>query len=337
MRSKRLGGVTAAVAMVAALAFPTAALASPSDLNPLEQEFYDLLEAERTGAGVPPLALMDELVAGARAQAVAMAEYGDLFHNPDLGSVLADGWAKLGENVGFGYSAPTLHDAFMNSPGHRDNVIDPAYDYVGIGTVEVGGAIYVAFVFADMLDVPPPAPSQDLQPAQFEGVFFDDDGSPYEAAIERLAVMGITSGCADGRFCPDDPVTRGQMAVFLGRAVGLEEGSTNRFADDDGSVYEGAIEALASAGITAGCAPGRFCPDDPVTRGQMAAFLSRVLGYGSGTGDSFRDDDGSPFEPAIEALAAAGITKGCDSDLFCPDDPVTRGQMAVFLTRAFDS
>src|SRR5690606_9784835 len=97
------------------------------------------------------------------------------------------------------------------------------------------------------------------------------------------------------------------------------------------------------AGITRGCNPpanDRFCPDDHVTRGQMAAFLVRALGYtDDGGGDHFDDDDTSVFESDIDRLRTAGVTFGCnppDNTRFCPDDHVTRGQMASFLTRALD-
>ncbi len=178
----------------------------------------------------------------------------------------------------------------------------------------------------------------------FDGSFWDDDGSVFETDIEWLAAAGVTKGCnppTNDRFCPDDPVTRGQMAAFLVRALGLSPPSgTNTFGDDDGSTFEADIEALAAAGITRGCNPpanDRFCPDDPVTRGQMAAFLVRAYGYPAAPATGFTDTAGSPFVADIDRLAAAGVTKGCNppaNDRFCPDDPVTRGQMAAFLHRA---
>ena len=173
--------------------------------------------------------------------------------------------------------------------------------------------------------------------------FRDDDGSVFESDIVWLADSGITRGCnppSNDLFCPEDPVTRGQMAAFLTRALSLPSSGADSFRDDDGSIFEGAIESLAAAGITRGCNPpdnDEFCPDDPVSRGQMAAFLARAYSYGTPGADLFRDDDGSVFEGAIEAIAAAGVTRGCNppvNDLFCPDDPVTRGQMAAFLHRA---
>ena len=102
--------------------------------------------------------------------------------------------------------------------------------------------------------------------------------------VERLAVLGVTAGCATGpdRYCPDDSATRGQMATFLTRAFDLESAPSFGFVDISGSAHAAGINALAGAGVTAGCAtgPARYCPDDSVTRGQMATFLTRAIGIG---------------------------------------------------------
>ncbi len=179
---------------------------------------------------------------------------------------------------------------------------------------------------------------------QVVNTFIDDDGSVFEADIEWLAAEGVTRGCnppTNDMFCPSAPVTRGQMAAFLTRALGLTDQLADPFIDDDGSVFEADIEKLAAAGITRGCNPptnDMFCPSVFVTRGQMAAFLVRALGYSdAGAGDLFIDDDGSIFEADIDRLAVAGVTRGCNppaNDMFCPSAIVTRGQMAAFLHRA---
>lgn len=170
------------------------------------------------------------------------------------------------------------------------------------------------------------------------GTFVDDDGSVHEGNIEAIAAEGITRSCnppVGDRFCPDDAVTRGQMAAFLVRALGLPAApAADTFGDDDDSQFEQDIERLAAAGITTGCTPDSFCPDDPITRGQMAAFLVRAYGYGVGAPDQFTDDDTSIFEDDIDALASAGVTVGCADGLFCPNDSVTRAQMATFIARA---
>lgn len=177
------------------------------------------------------------------------------------------------------------------------------------------------------------------------GRFVDDDDSIFEDDIEWIAAEGITKGCNppdNFLFCPKDPVTRGQMAAFLVRALDLAASPGDRFVDDDGSVFQSDIQALAQARITLGCNPpdnDRYCPTDPVTRGQMAAFLVRALDLAGSPGDRFVDDDGSVFEADIQALAQAGITLGCNppaNDRFCPTDEVTREQMAAFLRRALE-
>jgi hypothetical protein len=115
--------------------------------------------------------------------------------------------------------------------------------------------------------------------------FSDVSGSVFEADILKMATAGITKGCnppANDRFCPNDIVTRGQMAAFLVRALGLTADDPSiDFIDDDGTIFEDNIEKLATAGVTKGCNPpanDRFCPNDFVTRGQMAAFLHRAAG-----------------------------------------------------------
>jgi hypothetical protein len=116
----------------------------------------------------------------------------------------------------------------------------------------------------------------------------------------------------------------------------------SRFTDDDWSIHEPNINAIAEAGITVGCNPpqgDRYCPERPVTRGEMAAFLVRSFGYTDGLDDPFVDDDDSIFQADIEKLAAAGVTLGCNppaNDRYCPEDSISRAQMASFLSRALD-
>ena len=101
--------------------------------------------------------------------------------------------------------------------------------------------------------------------------------------VERLADLGITRGCSTepARFCPDQPVTRQQMASFLVRAFGLEPVAGNKFADvPEANSHLANINALARARVTAGCAvdPARYCPTRDTTRAQMATFLARAIG-----------------------------------------------------------
>jgi subtilisin family serine protease len=158
--------------------------------------------------------------------------------------------------------------------------------------------------------------------------------------IERLAFAGITDGCTPGRYCPAQPVTRGQMATFLSRAIDRPPTDADFFTDDEASSHEAGINRLAQAGIARGCTADSFCSNDPVTRAQMAAFISRALDLPSIGIDAFSDDDGDIHEAAINALASVEITSGCDAgqpERFCPGDTVSRAQMAAFLVRMIDS
>ena len=149
----------------------------------------------------------------------------------------------------------------------------------------------------------------------------------------KLFEHGVSGGCAEGRFCPDDPLTRGQMAAFLVRALDLPAASVDFFSDDNGTFFEDEINSIAAVGITSGCAVDSYCADAALTRGQMAAFLTRAFEFPSSEGDFFTDDTGHRFENEINALAAAGVTTGCSAGRYCPAATVTRGQMASFLVR----
>lgn len=188
---------------------------------------------------------------------------------------------------------------------------------------------YEALMAAPRLDAP-----------GWSGRFLDDDGNTHEANIDIIAEQGITKGCNppdNTRYCPDDPVTRGQMAAFLRRLLGLPAATTQYFSDIAGTTFEGDINALAEAGIAFGCTATDYCPNTPLQRWEMAELLVRTFGYEPTEIDFFIDDDGHPNEAAIDALAAVGVTKGCNpptNDRFCPERHMTRAEMATFLARA---
>ncbi|HJP72610.1 MAG TPA: S-layer homology domain-containing protein [Candidatus Limnocylindria bacterium] len=168
------------------------------------------------------------------------------------------------------------------------------------------------------------------------GPYSDIGWSPFFDDIVWISQAGITNGCGDGRYCPADAVTRAQMASFIARALGLPAATADYFPDDVGSLHEGDINRLAQAGITNGCGNGLYCPNTAVTRDQMASFIARALGLPAAGADYFTDDTGSFHEPDINRLAAAGVTNGCGSGVYCPTQAITREQMAAFLHRALD-
>lgn len=175
-------------------------------------------------------------------------------------------------------------------------------------------------------------------------LFVDTTGSSHEAALESLAGRGILDGteCAVDRICPNAPIKRWTMAVWLVRAIdGREPTAAGRSSFDDVDTdawWTPYVERLAELQITKGCdvRPLRFCPDRPVTRAQMASFLMRALNLELAAPAGFGDTGGSTHEAAIDALAAAGVTVGCQKDppLYCPGRAVTRAQMARFLARS---
>lgn len=160
----------------------------------------------------------------------------------------------------------------------------------------------------------PPSPhSIDHVTAVGSEARFDVDQG--EELLAQGAKLEVLSETADG---------------LLIRLIGFDDVADSVFIDD--------ILWLAESGITTGCGTTSFCPGSNVTRGQMAAFLVRGLGYtDAGPGNLFTDDDGTTFENDIDKLATAAVTLGCNppiNDNFCPGRSVTREQMAAFLVRA---
>ena len=144
----------AATLMLVLTAFATGAInASPADASTsIEETFTRKLNAARADAGLGELRTRKHLVRVARAWARTMAYQARLYHNPELTSDV-DNWRWVGENVGYGPDALTVHVAFMDSPGHRANILDRDYTEVGIGAVVNNGRVWVAEVFRRPLRV----------------------------------------------------------------------------------------------------------------------------------------------------------------------------------------
>ena len=152
--------------------------------------------------------------------------------------------------------------------------------------------------------------------------------------IMWITYADISTGCGGGKYCPNDAVSRAQMAAFLDRALDLPATGEDFFTDDNGHPLEVSINRVAEAGIALGCAANRFCPENDVTRGEMATFIDRAFDLPATSNDYFTDDESSTHENAINRLAKANITGGCTSTRFCPNASTTRAEMAAFLHRA---
>jgi hypothetical protein len=231
--------------------------------------------------------------------------------------------------------AAGTYAATVTAPGDPSTVLAPLGDVTlaeGVNTIVYAIGSYPS-TFTVVVDS-----IQGLGP---QGAFTDDDSSVHQGNIDLIARVDVTRGCnppENTEFCPERELTRGETAAFLVRALNLPATDTDYFPDDAGSTFEGDINALAEAGIARGNSDGTFGPDDPLTRGEMAAFLNRAfVDGGDSADDPFTDDDTSIFEGDIEAIAAAGITLGCNppaNDQFCPDRTLIRAEMASFLARA---
>ena len=171
-------------------------------------------------------------------------------------------------------------------------------------------------------------------------------GSDFYDDIYRIAARGVTLGCTATEFCPNDVVTRGQMAAFIIRALGEynpPDPATQRFTDvPPSNPFYKFIDRMAVLGITLGCTATTYCPDDRVLHQAIAAFIMRARGeFNPPTPPTQRFNDVPPanvFYNFIERMGYFDIWhgQGCPgTNNYCPTAPVTRRQMAHILVRAF--
>ncbi len=199
-----------------------------------------------------------------------------------------------------------------------------ANDLVVTNTDGTTGTLVKAFV-ADFLDVP------SIQ--------------QFYSYVTTLVSNAITAGIGGGLYGVNDDTLRQQMAVFILKGKhGLcftPPPCSGVFADVPcPSAFADWIEEMAAEGITGGCGGGDFCPQAPVRRDQMAVFLLKGehgSSYVPPTCAGIFADVPCPstFANWIEQLAAEGVTGGCGGGDYCPGNPNTRGQMAVFMTKTF--
>jgi uncharacterized protein YkwD len=132
------------IAVVLALLTAAATTLAPAraDPNVDEAQFVAAINAVRARNSLPPVSPEGQLISVARAWSSHMAGSGTLAHNPSLAGQVSD-WKTLGENVGTGSTVASIEAAFEASPHHYENMVDPSFQYVGVGVVEVNGTIWV--------------------------------------------------------------------------------------------------------------------------------------------------------------------------------------------------
>lgn len=169
---------------------------------------------------------------------------------------------------------------------------------------------------------------------------------PFYHFISIMRDRGITAGCNASNYCPDTNTTRGQMAVFIVRALfggdNFPFNSTPFFTDVPSThPFFRWIQKMRELGVTSGCTATTYCPDGAVTRGQMAAFIIRArLGLAAGDplaiplGPYFSDVTAThPFFTFIQKMRQLAVTSGCTAVNYCPESETSRGQMSVFIVR----
>lgn len=229
--------------------------------------------------------------------------------------------------------------------GEVDDVVEVARETRRLADVVTGYAELPVLVFGDGWDGGEPACSDELT-LPFVDV---DPSSPHAGSVACAAELGLTGGISTDppRFGPARPVTRGQAASFLVRALDLgamplPEAGAPRFADVVGSPHADSIERLAAAGIVRGRTTTRFDAQSPVTREQMATLLVGSLSYLLGTPVVAEDgpyfDDVSGVHAAnVDAAFEAGLVFGRDDGTFRPSASTRRDQMASLLVRFLET
>ena len=161
-----------------------------------------------------------------------------------------------------------------------------------------------------------------------------EPGRFYTTPVQWMAAEGITTGTSPTCFSPDHPVTRGQAAAFLWRIEGSPTGApAHPFVDVVSGWQQPAVSWMAAEGITTGTTPRTFSPDDPLTRGQMAALVHRAAGEPAARATGFPDVVRDWQRLPVGWMEAEGITTGTSQTTFSPEALVTRGQFATFAYR----
>ncbi|HSK94555.1 MAG TPA: CAP domain-containing protein [Candidatus Angelobacter sp.] len=305
--------------------------------------FVSLVNGYRAQHGVGPVSLQTAIDRIAIERADRMAADDDMKHDMThvtkrLGE-LGVCWERVGEIIAMNMVASVqdrlekfVEQWYTSTKGHRELMLNSVYTHAG-GSWATGssGKHYAAMVFVKLCGASTPPPSSSTS-----GTFTDIGSSKFRDDILWIANEGITTGCTETTYCPKGLVARDQMATFLRRAMSLGGASKAYFSDIWGNKHFESINSAREAGLTTGCGGSKYCPSGRVTRGQMASFLARALNLPPASRDYFTDDAGSVHEDAINRVAAARITFGCDTNRYCPGGLVNREQMAAFLRRAFE-
>lgn len=328
-------------------------------------EFEKAINAFRQANGVQPLTFNVGAAADAWDWSKTQARAGGLSHQQDHQRYkpLEGLWGAWGENVAFSssHSAQAMFTQWKNSPGHRANMLNPAFTTYGIGfSIDGNGHMYGTTVFyapqtskehlpytyasasayfagqaALPVDGQPSAPTPAPTPSgPFTDVNTDDS---FHEHIQWMKESGVTTGYSDGSYRPGQDITRAEAATFLYRISGDHHAvaGSSRFDDTaSGSPHATAIDWMAENGYSLGYADGTFRPDQEVTRAELASFIYRASGEDHTAPEDSPFRDVSPSSPHFEAISWLHVQGGADGytdQTFRPGQDISRGETAKML------
>jgi hypothetical protein len=294
-----------------------------------EDQMVRIINDERASRGLPALRVSLQQHRKAREHSQLMRDTDHLHHPADLGAEVFpdDAWAGIGENAARNRSIEGAHRALMDSPPHRKNLLGD-WTHVAVGVAFDGRDIWITQRFVT------------IRRGHTLPMFTDMPGSAWKReTVAEGWREGVLTGCGGERVCPDQSLNRDQMASMLVRAMGRadDKQAAERFKDvPQSSVHAGAIGALASAGITLGCASDRYCPSQNVTRAATASLLVRAREWAPLPGQRFEDVGAThTHSTTVNRLAERSVTDGCSDTHYCPSRPISRVEAARLITRTF--
>jgi hypothetical protein len=347
-----------------------------------EMQVADLINAERTKKGLPPLAIDIRLQEAAVSHSEDMANNDFFSHTGSDGSSLIDRleragypWHRAGENIAAGLSNPASAVAgWMDSPGHRANILNPSYEQLGVGYAFESSATYRHYWTSDFgastdggqpppaecftTMTPTPTPTPKMTPTKTPlptptHTFLDVPRNHWAFSyIEALHQAGYVAGCSldPPLYCPEDTMTRAESAVFIergrhGAAYQPPNPTSQTFADVPlAEWFAKWAEGLWNDSFTAGCGtdPLLYCPFREHNRTEGSVFFLRMRegpDYVPPTPIGLFADVPTDFWGAkwLEAAYNAGLIPACQTQgelLFCPEDPLNRAMAAYMMVQA---
>lgn len=216
-------GKTRWISLIVVVALTTFGLSGSAGADSgSESSFLSAINSSRSSAGLGPVKMDGGLQSHARKHTADMIAAGEIYHSSsaELQAAAGSGWSKLGENVGRGGSVSSLHQAFMNSSGHRANILGD-YNYVGIGTDTASGVLYVTVVFMKKGSTsPPPTTTTTAAPAKSSPTTQPPSSSKSTSPTTTAAPTTTTVPPTTTTTLivgPDKPVTPGESCYTVTR------------------------------------------------------------------------------------------------------------------------